>query len=858
MDGVDNAVVGVDQLTFLGANGVRRILSLTLEQDLGFGPGGSPIPNVNQFGGTVDPEKDPAVALGLISHDGAIALGSADLSKVKDTRLTLAANVPSQPDAAPIQIDAAGQKLSLESLQLGSAVGVGGGVGGDANLVLNDLTVGGTGASNEALRAYGDVTVTGDVHVLGTTRFAGEGDQRLDVTGGLEIAGADFSKSTNGLLAIQATQGIDLTGETAQTIANEGGRLVIDGALIKGQFGTADDNGDGNLDPNAPPLRDPNDPNSPLAVGQRGLSLRGVSENRNDAAVVVTGTRPLNAQGPADQREYAIAIGNGDLSISAAVRGAGSSTTSLGKYELGGDVLAFGDVVLAGEGSFIGHKPSYTVEAQRNPFQLVGEVFSGELTMGGISSADGDLKLIARGDDPSFDIAHPSAIHLKGDFAGLSGDLEVDGSLDLAEDTSISAGGDIRFDDRIQGEKGLSVASKGQVVLSDDVALTAGALSLAGDSGVRFASTSDTQFIQAGSHLARQRGDPHALGRRDPRPRREPVAGGERRRRRGRERPADGRERIAQRVREELDLAHRHRGAAHQAGLARPDRAQRLDRDGQLDRLQRGPARDRRRHRHLRGADPHRGHRQHPERPGPAAADQRQRLAALARELLPRGRGVPGRFRSRWCPAPRSSTTRARRRSRHCASRRPARTSTRWSSTPRSPIDRSGPRSCSPIWSSARSRRRAFPKRSSTCRRSELARAIRSPPRTGASATPRPNEPSRSTARCSAPTSRAIPRPASSTSPARAAAIRAAFQQPIDALRRENGGKPVSGAALRELIASTPSFAPAQGYAAQLGQLVAAGELALTPEQKPRFSALVLSEVTPYGIAPAEFATAIR
>ena len=77
-------------------------------------------------------------------------------------------------------------------------------------------------------------------------------------------------------------------------------------------------------------------------------------------------------------------------------------------------------------------------------------------------------------------------------------------------------------------------------------------------------------------------------------------------------------------------------------------------------------------------------------------------------------------------------------------------------------------------------------------------------------------------------------------------------------LRRENGGKPVSGEALRDLIATTPAFAPAQSYGAQLGQLVAAGELALTPDQKPRFSALVLSEVTPYGIAPAEFASAIR
>ena len=77
-------------------------------------------------------------------------------------------------------------------------------------------------------------------------------------------------------------------------------------------------------------------------------------------------------------------------------------------------------------------------------------------------------------------------------------------------------------------------------------------------------------------------------------------------------------------------------------------------------------------------------------------------------------------------------------------------------------------------------------------------------------------------------------------------------------LRRENGGRPVSGDALRELIASDPSFASAASYGSQLDQLLAAGELALTPDQKPRFRALLLSEVTPYGIAPAEFASAIQ
>ena len=57
VDDVDNAVVGVDQLTLLGANGVRRILSLTLEQDRGFGPGGSAIPDMKAVRGHRRPRE---------------------------------------------------------------------------------------------------------------------------------------------------------------------------------------------------------------------------------------------------------------------------------------------------------------------------------------------------------------------------------------------------------------------------------------------------------------------------------------------------------------------------------------------------------------------------------------------------------------------------------------------------------------------------------------------------------------------------------------------------------------------------------------------------------------------------------
>ena len=206
--------------------------------------------------------------------------------------------------------------------------------------------------------------------------------------------------------------------------------------------------------------------------------------------------------------------------------------------------------------------------------------------MGGISSADGNLTARRARRRPELRRrppgGHPPRGQLPAARAAISSSTAP---LDLGDDTSIGAGGDVRFDDRIQGAKGLSVSSDGQVVLFDDVALTGGdALALGRH---RRALRLDQRHpVRPGrQHLARQRGHARALGRRDPRPRREPVARGERRRRRDRERPADGRERVAQHVREEQHLDHRHRGAPHQAGLARPDRAERLDRDGQLDRL---------------------------------------------------------------------------------------------------------------------------------------------------------------------------------------------------------------------------------------------------------------------------------
>src|SRR5262249_15494914 len=134
-----------------------------------------------------------------------------------------------------------------------------------------------------------------------------------------------------------------------------------------------------------------------------------------------------------------------------------------------------------------------------NPFFDQAEALSGELEMGGVRSANGNLRLVADGDNPSEDNPHPSAIHLQGNFAGLSKGLELDGSVDFAKDTTIDAAADVRFDAEIQGDKSLTVTSGGTISLGDDVTMTAGALSLAGNGGVHFDSTNDTQFISADS-----------------------------------------------------------------------------------------------------------------------------------------------------------------------------------------------------------------------------------------------------------------------------------------------------------------------------------------------------------------------
>src|SRR5262249_4420615 len=159
--------------------------------------------------------------------------------------------------------------------------------------------------------------------------------------------------STTGSFTVEA-QHVDLTAPIAQTISNDGGQLLVGGALVKGRF--YDKDGDGTLDPN--------DPNSPSEVGQRSLTLLGVSEDANAPPANVSGTTEIV---PGTGR-YAIAVANGDILISATTRAPGSSVSAPGRYELDGDVLAFGDIALDGEGTFRGTQETYTISALRNPF----------------------------------------------------------------------------------------------------------------------------------------------------------------------------------------------------------------------------------------------------------------------------------------------------------------------------------------------------------------------------------------------------------------------------------------------------------------------------------------------------------
>jgi hypothetical protein len=89
--------------------------------------------------------------------------------------------------------------------------------------------------------------------------------------------------------------------------------------------------------------------------------------------------------------------------------------------------------------------------------------------------------------------------------------------------------------------------------------------------------------------------------------------------------------------------------------------------------------------------------------------------------------------------------------------------------------------------------------------------------------------------------------------PSHSSEIRAAFQAPTDALRHAHSGRVILGADVAKLVETDSKYDAARRYREQIGSLLDVGQRALTPDQRPRFRELVLAEVAPYGISPAEF-----
>jgi hypothetical protein len=326
------------------------------------------------------------------------------------------------------------------------------------------------------LTAFGNIQVGDpasairrDATINGGTTFSGSASQTLAVTGVLDLVGQSNAKSGGGDLTLHAND-IVLSSDFTQGIVNDHGALAIEseqGGLVK-QTG--------------------------------GLTLRGTTEDDQRAAVTVQGTRTI------DGRQVALATLGGNLFVTAITVPATGGTPGVGTYDVDGDVLAIGNATLSGRAVLDAGRDEYRFEAHRNLDTGTG----GELTLGGIARADGDVTLSAEGVPATIDVLRPTAIHLTGDFKNLAGKLVVDGDTDLIGDTTIEADGDVVFGafnadgelasgSRIQGNKNLDVTSHRTLYLGDDVAMTAGTLGLRGDSGVRFVSTSDSQSIQAGT-----------------------------------------------------------------------------------------------------------------------------------------------------------------------------------------------------------------------------------------------------------------------------------------------------------------------------------------------------------------------
>ncbi|MFI5317582.1 MAG: beta strand repeat-containing protein [Myxococcota bacterium] len=503
--------VDLPLFTFTGADGVAPVQQFTVEQDasIGASEGGSPIIQVARLGGTPPLSTEQPLQLGLISQDGFVMLGADDIVNVQGTDLLLAANVAKDATHSPVEINGT---LDVHKLTLGTATGIGGVVVGGETVVHGSLVIGtdstpptdpnnpDTGLpgtlSDTVLTALGSVSITGDATILGQARFGGSETQTLHSDGTLELKGDQISKTGTGDLVLDS-QSIDLSNTSVQTIQNTNGAVLV---------------------------------NSPLVKEQGDLFLAGVTPDATTSGVVVKGTAPVVVDGVTLSAAAAVATKHGNLGISATTQGtaaAGQTPNTaqkgVGVYEVGGDLIAnTGNLTLTGGAKLDGSKPTYTFQATQDA-NLTG----GDLVVGGIASTDGDVRLIGESQLPNSDVAHPAAIHLSGNFnlvsanSGPAHGLIIDGDTEVAGDTSIVADGDVVFGaldpgtdlaggslvpgtalasgSRIEGAKNLDITSHHTVVLGDDVAMTAGSFAARGDSGVRFVSTSDSQSVAAGS-----------------------------------------------------------------------------------------------------------------------------------------------------------------------------------------------------------------------------------------------------------------------------------------------------------------------------------------------------------------------
>ncbi|HTO06687.1 MAG TPA: filamentous hemagglutinin N-terminal domain-containing protein [Myxococcota bacterium] len=803
--GDPNGMVNVDAFTFHGVDGASAVSGISLEQDRGFGGAtGTAIPSSAVFAGNGN-TNGGHLAYGLISHDGSIELSAAQAEDLGGTNLTLAANV----GAVPIQVHG---DLSVTGLTLGTTTALattGGSTEIDGSLLTGsfdpDLQF------QQALSMSGDLTVHGDAAVLGSSAFTGATSQTLRADGTLFMTGLTNVKSQGGDLTFDSDH-ISL-GDGSQSFGDGGGTLHFTSSLVKAH-------GD--------------------------LALGGQVPFGDPNSGVVIDTTPLpNFPG----RAVAIATLDGSVIVNAATAAdpnaaPGNASPGTGTYDIGGDILAFGDVTLSGQAKLTGQS-SYTFQALRK-----ADGTGGTLTVGGIQSASGPVTLRGEGPRGTPDQPDPSAVKLSGDFAVSQ--LEVDGKSEITAKTAITGQQDVTFDGEIQGAGDLSVVTKGAVVLGDDVATT-GAFAVGGNQGVRFVEDSDVQTIEAAS-IALGNGATGAQQGLASLSRTGDETSGDLvlRATKGDVSVASGQRMI---VNGNLQVtAAEGIVLADTAALKIQMTSSKLSVHG--------------------GSTVAANSISTTAKPAVAggggatfAVPTRSEISqnvpsdnVIVRGLNAAGRPltsddlVGGIF-------PTITGAAIFDYARDIPEALPAAPQTRPAADP---MALAAALESRPLWAEelvAYLDRRSVENPGTTGKPME---AEHLPP-VGA----RPGEPLtpadvrvRSAAAENAvalyrqvfrPDLRRDPESGVIDAPSQTPAIRAAFQQPIDALRRARHGQEVTSAEIARLLETDAKYTDARRYREQLGALLDVGARALTPEQQPRFRNLVLAEVAPYGISPAEF-----